>query len=172
MEHRFSGRFVPRAPRGWLAAAAALAATLAACGSGTPETATSPSTAPTTPPSTTGSAPGATAATTAPSSLPAAGTYADGATDVPHYVLVLSVGPGAALDGTLNFVYQDGRTATQFTFTGTAGAGTATLTSHGGGPGPMSATWSAGKFVLSGCTAYLQYAMSAAACTFSTGSGG
>ena len=82
---------------------------------------------------------------------------------------MLGVGPGGALSGTLNFVYQDGRVATQFTFTGTAASGTAQLTSHGGGPGAISASYAPGRFVLSGCTAYLQYAMSAAACTFTAG---
>lgn len=145
-----------------------LPAALAACGSGSPQSATSSSGPPTTAPS----APGTTTATSAPGSVPEAGTYSDGANDVPHYIFVLSVGPGSALNGTLSFAYQDGRTATQFTFTGTAGAGTAALTSHGGGPGSMTAAWSAGSFVLDGCTTYLQYATSATACTFALTSGG
>jgi len=115
-----------------------------------------------------GSGSSTTATTATPSSLPAAGTYVDGPSDQPHYALVLAVGPAGALSGTLNFVYQDGRTAAQFTFSGTAASGTAQLTSHGGGPGAFTAGYAPGRFVLSGCTAYLQYAMSAAACTFSS----
>ena len=146
--------------------AAAAVAPAAACSSpqatrGASTTETAPSSTTTAPaPTTTG------ASTTAPAGdLPTTGTYVDGSASFPHYVLDLTTSTPASVDGTLSFVFQDGRTSQVGTVHGTAGGGRAQLTIAPQGTAAP-ATYTAGTVVFGSCTGYLSYATSADQCTF------
>ena len=97
---------------------------------------------------------------TGTSDLPVSGTYDNGPTGTPHNYMVVSASTTGSVTGTVNFVYQDGRTTTEFSFTGTAIDGTAQLQSQGGGPGDFDATYTATTMTLQGCAAYLSFANS------------
>jgi hypothetical protein len=147
-----------------LAVLAALSAACSTSGSSSASTATTTSSSmpvsPTTAPS-----------TTAGGVVPATGVYADGATGTPHYLLDVTAVSGSTMSGTLEFVFQDGRTQTVWTFTGTVHDGSATLTTSPGGK-TISLTYTTSSIVLASCTAYLQYAQSDSQCTFTRSSPG
>jgi hypothetical protein len=118
--------------------------------------------APTTAAPTTSAAP--TTTTTTATNVPQSGSYVNGASDVPHYVLQLNADPNGSLSGTMTFIFQDGTSSEVFTFTGQASGTSATLTPSTGSPITM--TFSSGQVQLQDCTAYLQYATEATQCTF------
>ncbi len=124
---------------------------------------TTTSAAPTTTvaPTTTTAAP---TTTTAASNVPASGSYVNGSSDVPHYVLQLTANPSGSLSGTMTFIFQDGTSSEVFTFTGQTSGSSATLTPSTGSP--INATFSQGQVQLADCTSYLQYATEATQCTF------
>jgi hypothetical protein len=93
------------------------------------------------------------------------GSYVDGPPGTPHYVMNLTAQAGGALNGTLLFLFQDGRTSESFSFTGTARDGVAQLATSGG-PHQIAAIYSPGVVVLTGCVGYLQDAQSDTACRF------
>lgn len=145
---------------------------LAACSSAKPSSTPTPSssTAPAPSVPTTGPTSSTTTGSAAPVDLPASGTYVDGMPDFPHDSVTLSAGPGSSVSGTVDDVYQDGRTSTDFSFSGTASSGVAQLTSEGGGPGQFSATYKPGTITLTGCSSYLD--VPASWCTFTYSSSG
>lgn len=147
---------------------------VAACSSAKPSSApTSSSSVPPTSATTTGPTSSTTSTTTAsagPANPPESGTYVDGMPDFPHDFIELTAGPGESVSGTVNEVYQDGRTSTYFSFMGSASSGVAQLTSQDGGPGHFSATYASGTITLSGCTSYLD--VPASSCTFTYSPGG
>lgn len=155
-------------PRHWMNATAvtgglALAAVVGAGGcSGSSQRSTSPP----------GGATSITAATSAPSSstapvgdLPSVGAYADGSPGTPHYTLDLTTSSAISLAGSVNFLFQDGRTQTVFTFSGAPSAGHASLETSTGKT--VAATYTSGSITLASCTTYLQYATNDSECTFS-----
>lgn len=97
--------------------------------------------------------------------LPPVGTYADGPQGTPHYTLDLTSSSAAALAGSVNYVFQDGRTQTVFTFTGTPSTDHASLTTSTGKT--VSATYTSSSITLASCTTYLQYTTNDSQCTFS-----
>lgn len=115
---------------------------------------------------------------------PASGVYLNGASDRPHFYLVLTNLGEGRVRGSVDFRYQDGQTTLVFTFGGTtealrAGAtsGALTLTpekipSESSSqlvtplPSALSATYDAGEVELGECDAYLEVA-DLAACQFS-----
>jgi hypothetical protein len=112
-----------------------------------------------------------TAATSVPTSagppvgnLPPVGTYTDGPQGTPHYTLVLTTSSATSLAGSVNFIFQDGRTQTVFTFSGTPSTGNASLTTSSGKT--VSATYTSSSITLASCTTYLQYAANDSECTF------
>jgi hypothetical protein len=119
-------------------------------------------------PTTTTAAPTTTTAapttTTAAANVPASGSYVNGSSDVPHYVLQLTANPNGSLSGTMTFIFQDGTSSEVFTFTGQTSGSSATLTPSTGSP--INATFAQGQVQLADCTAYLQYATEATQCTF------
>lgn len=156
--HGRTRRTSATAVTGWLALVAAVAG---GCSGG--------STGSTPPP---GGATSTTTATSAPmptvapvGNLPPVGTYADGPQGTPHYTLVLTTSSATSLVGSVNFIFQDGRTETVFTFTGTPGAGHTSLTTSTGKT--VSASYTATSITLVSCNTYLQYAASDSECTFS-----
>jgi hypothetical protein len=65
--------------------------------------------------------------------LPLSGVYADGASGQPHYFVAITYLRTGQLQGTMDFVYQDGQTSVVFTFQGSSqqlrvGADVAVLT--------------------------------------------
>jgi len=143
---------------GSLALVAALAG---GCSSGSSSSTPPPGS---TTPTTARSAPSSTT-TASTGGLPPPGTYADGPRGTPHYTLDLTTSSAAAIAGSVEFVFQDGRTQTVFTFTGTPGTGQAVLTTSSGKT--VSATYTTSSITLASCTAYLQYATDNGQCTFS-----
>lgn len=109
-------------------------------------------------------------ATTTTSSEPqlvlADGTYVNGPVSQPHTEISWTNESGSSVTGSVDFVFQDGRTSQEFQFSGTASAGRATLTTTGGGPGNISATYSTSSLTMTGCTSYLLYTSSQTMCVF------
>jgi hypothetical protein len=126
--------------------------------------ATTPPSPPGQSPTTTGLTPRHTTSTTG--TLPSTGYYADGSSDVPHYVLDVTSNAASSLTGSVIFYFQDGRTEEAFTFSGSATSGKAELTTEPGGK-VVTATYTNSSISLAGCTQYLEYAQSTSACTFS-----
>lgn len=133
-----------------------------------PGTATS-SAPPSQNPTTTTSAPSATGA-----ALLAPGDYLNASGAVPHYQVAIAPSAPGTLQGTLTFVFQDGKQSQVFTFTASPG------TSAGSAPFPLvtspgtthaTATITAGTFTLPGCQSYLMYALSASQCAFTAAGG-
>ncbi len=94
------------------------------------------------------------------------GSYANGSTSVPHYVLVVTTSTSSQFDGSVSFVYQDGRTSEVFSFAATPTTSAFPLrasnpTVH------ATADISGSTVTLPGCQAYLTY--SGGNCTFSSG---
>jgi hypothetical protein len=102
--------------------------------------------------------------TTAASNVPQSGSYVNGSSDVPHYVLQLTANPNGSLSGTMTFIFQDGTSSEVFTFSGQTSGSSATLTPSTGSP--IQATFAQGQVQLENCTSYLQYATEATQCTF------
>ncbi len=123
----------------------------------------------------------ATTSTTAiaPAAAVATGTYApSGASGEPHYVVSVSSAENTEFDGSVKFIYQDGKTTSVFDFnahvTGqiaeatpsnvaTTGSGTKTVSSV---PTTLRIQVGADKLTLEGCQAYLPETQSSDACTF------
>jgi hypothetical protein len=121
-------------------------------------------------PTTTTSAASATGA----AALLAPGDYLDASGAVPHYLLAIAPSAPGTLQGTLTFVFQDGKQSQVFTFTASPG------TSAGSAPFPLvtspgtthaTATITAGTLTLPGCQSYLNYALSASQCAFTAAGG-
>lgn len=152
-----------------LLAATAIAAGTTACSS--PRPSTSRSTDAPGPTTTASPPPAPSTSTTAGGSAPPGGmqtgNYADGAAGVPHYVVDVTSSTSSSVAGSITFIYQDGRTADVGTFSGTAGGGRAMLTIAPQGT-QASATYTSTTLVLENCTSYLQYAATAAQCTFNS----
>ncbi|MHB8429991.1 MAG: hypothetical protein ACYDDZ_05605 [Acidimicrobiales bacterium] len=94
------------------------------------------------------------------------GSYANGSTSVPHYVLAVTTSTSSQFDGSVSFVYQDGRRSEVFSFTATPTTSAFPLrasnpTVH------ATADISGSTVTLPGCQAYLTY--SGGNCTFTSG---
>lgn len=119
------------------------------------------------------------------SGVPASGLFQNGKTDEPHYFVSLSSDGSGNVDGSMNFIYQDGRIATVFTFRGTAepfypgsslgfaevradivskSEGTSLLTSSV--PGVISFTYSKDKLSFNWCNLYLSGVANQGDCAF------
>ncbi len=138
---------------------------LAACGSSPSEQATTSTTA------------------IAPAAAVAAGTYTpSGASGELHYLITVRSAENTEFDGSVKFIYQDGKTMSVFDFnahvTGrsavatpsnvaTTGSGTKTVSSV---PTTLRIQVGADKLTLEGCQAYLPVAQSSDACTFARSS--
>lgn len=118
------------------------------------------------PPPSTSTTPSAASTTSSAGAVqPASGTYADGVTGTPHYVIDITTTSAGNVTGSLKFIFQDGTTTQVFTFTGTAQSGSITLTASGQ-YGKEHATYTPGMVALTGCTSYLQYVRSNQDCSF------
>ncbi len=108
------------------------------------------------------------ASTTGGTALLAPGDYLNASAAVPHYQIAIAPSAPGTLQGTLSFVYQDGKQSEVFTFSASPPSSatgapfnldTSSGTSH-------TATITAGALQLPGCQAYLSYAVSASQCVF------
>lgn len=152
---------------------------------GTTTTTTTPSSTPTSAGSSSTSAPAGTTTTAPGGGILATGTYVAGSPGTPHYVVRVTSAAPDAVAGSVQFVYQDGRTVTVLTFTGTTAGPVATLrptaTTRIGNSGrqrtaslppSVTATLGRGSLVLQGCTGFLTFATTASDCAFTLTSGG
>lgn len=152
---------------------------------GTTTSTTSPSATPTSAGTSSTTAPTGATTTGPGSGILVTGTYVAGSPGTPHYVVRVTSATPDAVAGSVQFDYQDGRTATVLTFTGTAAGPDVTLrptavTRVGISgrqrttPLPPSITASLGRgtLVLEGCTGFLDFATTASDCTFTLTSGG
>lgn len=109
--------------------------------------------------------------TAALGALPLDGNYVNSPDGTPHYFVTLRAGSDGSLNGSVQFLAQDGNTSVAFNFSGTWRAGVATLTPSGGTaqnvPSSVSMPYSSTGLSLGGCTTYLQFATSQASCQFS-----
>lgn len=123
----------------------------------------------------------ATTSTTAiaPAAAVATGTYSpSGSSGEPHYVVTVSSAENTDFDGSVKFIYQDGKTTSVFDFnahvTGqsaeatpsdvaTTGSGTKTVSSV---PSTLRIQVGADKLTLVGCQAYMPETQTSDACTF------
>ena len=105
----------------------------------------------------------------------APGDYLNASGAVPHYQVAIAASAPGTLQGTLTFVFQDGKQSQVFTFTASPG------TSAGSAPFPLvtspgaahaTATIMAGTFTLPGCQSYLMYAFRSAPAGVFTAAGG
>lgn len=116
------------------------------------------------------------------------GTYTggtkSGGPSTPHYVVSLTKATPTSLEGSVQFVEQDGKTETAFTFSGEGGRQLAVLRPVApSGTGPSTVTTgtlpkaipaliSQGTIKLDKCSTYLRYATSTSDCTFTYSTGG
>lgn len=111
-------------------------------------------------------------ATTAPAAAPVSsgpvlpdGHYADAADGVPHYILSLSLN-GAAVRGSVMWIYQDGRRARITRYTGNLSA-RRKLTFRFGDGHELTGSYQRDRFTLADCTTVLPFAHQLATCQFS-----
>jgi hypothetical protein len=149
----------------WTVAIVTGALALSACGSSSPSSSTASTT---------------TTTAIAPAAALATGTYVPpGSSGVPHYVVEINSANGTAFDGTMKFVFQDGRTSRVFDFSGTVTGQSATarpadVATSNSGPQivstvPSTLRIAVGSNILTfeGCQSYLPEVQSSSACTFS-----
>jgi hypothetical protein len=94
-----------------------------------------------------------------------AGVYTDGSPSVPHYVVTVFNSEAGEVSGALAIAYQDGRHSTLFTFTAHPTAGVFAVSTSPPTYHPE-AIMQGGELILPRCQQYLQYALTAAQCTF------
>lgn len=112
------------------------------------------------------------------------GVTKGGSAGTPHYIVSLTKATSTSLEGSVQFVEQDGKTETAFTFTGQGGrqlallrpaaptgTGSSTVTT-GTLPKAIPALISQGTIKLDRCSTYLRYATSTSDCTFTYSTGG
>jgi hypothetical protein len=113
------------------------------------------------------SAPPPTTSAPAPSPIrPTDGTYADDESDsVPRYLLSVAYTTPDAIQGSITFIYQDGRTETAGNYTA-ALSSTGTTTMQFGDGNTLPLTVQADTLQLAGCDALLRWATRPGSCTF------
>jgi len=99
---------------------------------------------------------------------PSLGTYSDGATGTSHYVVTITTSIGDEVDGSIDYLDQDGRTTRAVSFLGLFQGSVAVITEQASNPGEPSISMLVAdrELLLGECFDYLASINSDAQCTF------